>query len=336
MVDTVISLTVIAIMVLVYASLVNVRALNRRTQFRVQAAAIVDEQISTLKRFDISALPNQTNGPFLGMVYNAGRWAVTGNAEAGHSGPNAYEFVKPTGFGSAISGRMLYPAGSYADATWEFAFSIRSDSAANGAVGLFFRASDAENGYRLLIAPTGADLDSSVGGPQNWVLEQVVNGSVLTPRLVSTNVNGITTDSWHTAKVIASSTSLKTFLDGNGQDSGSVVDSSFTDGPAALVTWGNVHALFDDASTTVGMNTSSWNFDGSAEVPAAWVRFGLNDLPDGTDMTFEDNGRLTLTAYPNTNSTTLKEATLRVSWVESGRTASYSSTVLLGSSRIGQ
>jgi len=336
LVDTVTSFFVIGVLILVFANLLTVRTVNRRVLFRTQAAAIANEELSALKRYDISSLPNQTNGSFLGTLYNAGGWTVVGDTTPGHGGVSALDTPAVSGFSNKVSSILQLPAGSYGDATLEATVKFSSDTAAGTAAGFFFRATDANNGYRLLVAPTGNDLDTTVGGQQNWILEKVVNGTVITPRIFSANVAGINLNSWNTIKIIASSTSLKNYLNGNGVDSGILTDADFTDGAAALIGWNGVHARFDDITTTVGLITSSWGFEGVTTLPTAWVRLGLNDLPDGTPKTFDDNGKLTLTAYPNTNSTTLKQATITITWSNNGSTGSYSTTALIGSSRIGQ
>lgn len=320
---------------MVYAGLANVRQLNRRTLMKIQAAAIANEEIAALKRYDISALPNQTNGSFIGMLYNSGNWIIATDAGAGHSAPHVLDLSAATGFSGKVSGRLQYPAGSYGNATHQVRVNFRNDTAAGTAVGLYFRATDANNGYRLLVAPSGTDLDSTVVGQQNWVLEKLINGAVVAPRLLSISVPGIGTNAWYTIKVVAANASLKTYLDGSGQDSGTLTDGDFTDGLAAIIGWGGVHAWFDDAETVVGAVTTTWGFDTSSDFPAAWVRLGLNDLPDGT-ASFDDNGKLTLAAFPNTNSVNLKQATVTVSWTQGSGTANYTTTALLGSSRIGQ
>lgn len=336
LVDTVISFFVIGVLILVFANLLTVRTVNRQVLFRTQAAALANEELSALKRYDISSLPNQTNGSFLGVLYNAGGWAITNDTTPGHGGVTVLDTPAVSGFNNRVSSVLQLPAGSYGDATFEATIKFSSDTAAGTAAGFFFRATDKNNGYRVLVAPTGNDLDTTVGGQQNWVLEKVVNGTVVTPRIFSANVAGITLNTWNTIKIIASSTSLKNYLNGNGVDSGILTDADFTDGTAALIGWNGVHARFDDVTTTVGLVTSSWSFEGSATLPTAWVRLGLNDLPDSTTKTFDDNGKLTLAAYPNSSSTTLKQATITITWSNNGATGSYSTTALLGSSRIGQ
>ncbi len=335
LVDIIASLFVMGVLILVAANLFTVRTVNRQQLYRTQAAAIANEELSTLKRYDVGSLPTQTNGSFLGLVYNAGTWSVVSDTSLGHGGVSALNLAGASGF-SNVSGRLLLPAGSYGDATLQTAVLFASDTAAGTAAGLFFRASDSLNGYRLLVAPTGTDLDTSVAGQQNWILEKIVNGTVITPRIYSANVAGILTNTWNTIKVIASSTSLKTYLNGNGVDSGSLIDSDFTDGSAALIGWKGVHAHFDDVTTTVASTVSSWGFEDATSLPTAWVRLGLNDLPNSTSTIFDDNGTLTIAAYPNTNSTSLKKVTITVQWSGSGGNTSYTTSALIGSSKIGQ
>lgn len=336
LVDIIITLFIVGTTILVFANLLTVRSVNRRTLLRTQAAAIANEQISALKRFDVMSLANQTNGPFLGMIYNAGTWTVATDPSAGHSAPSVVQLAGATGFSNRVSGRLLLPAGSYSDATYSWKLKFYPDTAAGTAAGLLFRASDANNGYRLLVAPSGTDLDSTVAGQQNWVLEKLVNGSVITPRILSTAVAGITTNTWNTVSITNVGTSIVTFLNGNGVDSGALVDTDYTDGAAALIGWNGAHVAFDDVATTVNLVTSTWDFDSTSTLPISWVRLGLNDLPNSTPTAFDDNGLLTIATFPNTNTTTLKQATVTITWNDTSGPQSYSTSTLLGTSRVGQ
>jgi hypothetical protein len=337
MMESVLSLFVASLMILVFASLFTVRTVNQRNIYKTQAAAIAQEELSALKRFDIISLADQSNGPFLGMVYNAGTWNVINDGTAGHSLPNSLDLPGATGYANRYSGLLQFPAGSYADATFQTKLNFRSDTASGTAAGLLLRASDAKNGYRFLVAPSGTDLDTTLAGQQNWIVERVQNGTAVTPRLLSLSVAGITTNAWHTIKVVLNATSIKTYLNGNEQDDGTLIDAAYTDGVSALLAWNGAHVGFDDTSTTVGTTTDSWDFDSSTSMPIDWIRLGLNDVPDATSSVFDDNGKLTLTAYPNTNSSTLKQATITITWKQlAGGAGTYSISSLIGASRIGQ
>ena len=345
LIDVIISLSIVTMMVLVYAGLATVRNLNRNTSFRAQAAALADEEIGALKRLGVSAITTQTSGSFMNILYNAGSWGITtdsGNLDAVsspcppptsglHCGANVLELAKNSI--SNTSGRLLLPAGAYSDATLQASWKVMSDSASGWAVGYFFRAADSSNTYRLRVAGAGTDLDSTTSGTQNFVLDKLVGGTntvIFSKSSVTFNAN-----TWYSLKVVFSGSSIKMYLNGNEQDSGTVSDTSFTTGSAALLGWGGVHAEVDDVQTVTTVS-KSWDFEGSTSLPTAWIRLSLNDLPDTTPNTIDDNGLLTTAAYPNTNSTTLKQATVTVQWRQGAKTQSYTAYGLIGNSTLGK
>lgn len=330
--DMVLSMFVLSFMVLLVGTLVSNRDTNRRTLQRAQAAALADEELNALRRLDVTALSNQTNVPFKSIVYNAGTWNVVANGTAGHSSPNALELRGSTIVG-AVSGRLLFPAGVYADSTLEAKWHLAGDSPSAAAIGYLFRSTDSANGYRLRFARSTTDLDGSTNGTQNVLLEKLVSGTA-TP--IDSRSASIAVDTWYALRVVLSGSNISLYLDGTQLGSGPFVDATYASGSAALLGWGGAHAYVDDAQTiTTGAQT--WNFDADTDLPAAWVRLSLNDLPDTTGNTFDDNGRLTLTTYPpGSGTTTLKLATIVVQWVASGSTQSYTASGLIGRGGVGQ
>ncbi len=328
--DTVLGLFVLSTLILVYASLVSAHEINRRVLYRAQAAALADEEINALKRWGFKNLPDQTNGDFHNILYNAGDWKIVTGGVTG----NALELAKNTASPSSDSGRLQFPAGSYDTGTIQAAWQLKSDSPTNSAFGYIFQAQDNQNYYRLRIARTTTDLDTVDGGVQNMVLEKVVNG---TASLLFAKQATINTDQWYTLKLVLDvdpNPTIDIYLDGSQQIVSPIItDTTFTSGPAALLSWGGAHVLVDDAQT-ITTSTENWDFDGQSDLPAAWTRLGLNDLPDSTPNTFDDNGKLTIEAYP-AGATTLKKATVTVQWRYNAQLIEYTSTVLIGKSEVG-
>lgn len=329
MIDTVLALFVVSTMVLLFGSLAGTREINRRALFRAQAAALVDEQINAIRQLGFVNIPIQTNGSFHNVLYNAGNWQVTASGKTG----NGLELAGNASMPNAISGRMALPAGTYGASTLEAAWKAATDSPSDWAVGYLFHAQDKNNGYRLRIAATATDLDVAAG-TQNLVLDKLVAGVATTVFTKSITVN---TNTWYTLRLVldaAPNPTVKIYIDGNQQDTNNITDATYTNGSAALLGWGGVHAYVDDIQT-VGNSTETWNFNASLVLPAAWIRLGLNDLPDATPNVFDDNGKMTIAVYPNINSTSLKQVTVVIEWRDGTVTRNYTSTVLIGKSDLG-
>lgn len=337
LIEASISLVVVAMMIVIIGSLMSTRDANRRIAFRAQAAALADEQINALRRTGFGNLADQTAGAFKSVLYNAGTWRVIADASVGHSAPNVLELAGNAAVGNAVSGRLIWPAGQYASASLETKMNIRSDSPAGASAGLLLQAQDSANGYRLRIAPTGTDLDTGTSGTQNIWLEKVTAGTGAGLWSAASTVT-ISSNAWFTLRVEltpAANPTIRVYLNGNQQDSGTITDNIFSSGHVAFLGWRGVHLWADDVQTVVDGVTSGWTFDGSLDWPAAWVRLGLNDLPDATPNVFDDNGLLTLAPYPQPATTNLKQVTVRVEWRDRGQTASYTSTSLIGKSELG-
>ena len=338
--DTVLSLFLLGTMILMFGSLIGVRDVNRSVTQRAQAAALAEEQFNALRRVDISTLSAQTNGSFKNVFYNAGNWTIgSDSADSGsHSVSNVLTIPGSTGFSGAPSGRLLFPAGQYTDATLEAKWKVLSDSPAGWAIGYVFRAADGRNMYRVRLAATSTDLATGIGGVQNLVIEKIVDGA--TPTILDSKINApISLDTWTTVKLVIDETQGTKFqvsIGGTQQNIATITDTTFTSGSAALLAWGGAHLEVDDAKTIVGATTTTWNFEGSSDLPSAWVRLGLNGLPDSTPTVFDDNGLLTLAPYPNANSSNLLKATIVVQWKTNQGSRSYTATGLIGKIGLGQ
>lgn len=339
MLESLVTLFVVTIMIALLASIGSVRDANRKSALRSKAGALADEEVNALRRLDFSLLTNQTNGSFKNVQYNAGTWTIgTDNADLGssatqHVAPGVLDVAAVSGFGAdSVSSRLLLPAGTYGDITLEAKWKVVSP-ATNWSVGFLIRARDNNNGYRLRVAETDKDLDTGTAGVQNIILEKLVNG---TPTKLSPALNAtLATGAWFTLKLTATGSSLTITL--NGTDLATVTDATYTTGPVALAGWSGVRAEVDDVKTVaVGCSSATcWDLESLTALPAGWIRLGLNDLPDATPTTLDDNGVLTIASYPSVSSTDLKQATITVNWQHQGVTQSYTTTSLIGKSGLG-
>jgi prepilin-type N-terminal cleavage/methylation domain-containing protein len=339
--ESIISLAIIMVMVAIYAGFALTRSANRHVALRAQAAAIANEELNALRRLNVNTLIDGS-GAFRGVLYNAGNWSITqdsnnlsgGDSEndGGHVGANVLELAGNSAITNAASGRMLYPAGAYGDGSIRTKFKVLNDSPNGWGIGLIFRASDTRNEYRVRVGITGANLD---GAGHNLVVERLVDGvvTVLDYKSVTCAVN-----TWYSLRVELASAAptIKVYLNGVQQYTNPIGDTTFTSGAAAVLGWGGVHAYIDNVKTVVGATTGFWTWDAGPDLPASWIRLGLNNLADGTPNTFDDNGGLTIATYPQVGSKFLKKVTVTVSWAEHGQTKKYILESLIGRSTIGQ
>lgn len=328
--DTVLALFVLGFMVILVGTFAAARETNQRTLYRAQAAALADEQLNALRRLDVTSLTNQTDGAFKNALYNSGAWSVATHASAGHSAPNTVVLARSSI--SNTSGRLLFPAGRYGNATFEAKMYLVNDSPANAAFGYLFRMTDSANGYRLRFARTGIDLDLNTGATQNVMLEKLING---TATRIDSRAATIAVDTWYTIRATTNGSDISLYLNGTQLGSGPFTDASHATGAAALLGWNGAHLLVDDVQT-ITTSTSNWNFDSSTDLPAAWIRFGLNDLPDNTPTVFDDNGTLTLSTFPvGSGTSSLKQATITIRWLSRNNLQTYTVSGLLGRSGVG-
>lgn len=332
---TLIEVIVVILFVLILTSfltgMVTLRGINRYSAHRAQAAALVDEQVSALRRRDVTTLTNQTNGPPIGVLANAGDWRVATDTALplNHTIPNVVEL--PANGTSNEAGRFLLPAGTYGPMTVAAKWLAVSDSPANWNVGLWLHATDSRNGYRVRVANAGVDLDTTAIGDQNVLLEKITQGA---PTLLASGTAAtVATSFWFTVSVATDATGLIT-VTVNGFVSASETDTSFMSGPVALLGWGGVHAKVDDVTiTTTG--SENWNFDAETILPTGWTRFGVNDLDDATPTTFDDAIAVTIEGFPDAGTTSLRRVTVRVTWLEGSTARNYTTVSYLGKSGLG-
>lgn len=339
MIEAIVSLAVVAIMVTIFASMIGVRAFNQQSLRKTQAAALADEVIAALRQVPFNQLADQTNGPIRYVRYNAGTWQVVadGSNPASHSAPNVLELAGSPVAANLPAGVLQLPPGTLGDVTLEAKWYVAPGSATGWSIGFLLRSQDAANEYRVRFGQNdGAaqvDVDGGVAGVHNVAFEKLSGGAASVPANAYATAT-LTTGAWYTLRVEASGGGFTVKLD--GATLFTVNDATFAAGAAALVGWGGVHAEVDDVQVTTSGPTT-WNFDTpvSPAMPVAWIRFGLNDLPDVSPSTPDDNGSLTIAPFP-TGSVSSKQATVTISWLRGDTTLSYSLSTLLGKSGVGR
>lgn len=338
LIDGILSLLVVGIMIGIYGGLVSIRRIDRNISFRTQASALADQAISAIRRVPYSRLSDQPNGPVRNVLYNFGTWKLSDDG-----GSRVLELAANSAVTNGQSGQMLLPAGSYGNGTLQTSFKVLADSPnSSWSVGFLLRASDNQNAYRIRLAASGTNLS----GNRNFVIEKIVNNVTSVLYTPPANISW-TTGNWNILTVTtagdATSTSINVALNGTSLSAAPIADAAqpFAGGTAALIGWNGVHTYVDTVSelAIVPSNCSSspdqcWNFDGLTELPAAWIRFGANDLPDTTPNIINDIITLSLTPYPAAGSTGLKLATVTVSW-NYGGIQTFTSSTLVGNSGLG-
>ncbi|MFH0829374.1 MAG: prepilin-type N-terminal cleavage/methylation domain-containing protein [Candidatus Kerfeldbacteria bacterium] len=357
--EALLSLAVVLLLSVLMVSMASVRGVNRSTAFRSQAAVLADEEINALRRAGFENLPTQTsctpvtNCPLRNVLYNAGSWSVVvdNNDSSSHTVPNVLMLAKSTGFSGTPSGLLKFPEETYGNVALIAKWKVVSDSVSSNdpnigwSIGYVARASYAGTLYRLRIGEytiggiqTDYDTVPTAPGKENVYLEKLVNG--VSSRLASANAT-IAKNEWYTLELVVSDTptpvTITVKINSNTVATATDASSPLTSGAAALVGWNGVHAEVDDIQT-VTTETKTWNFDTpvTPTMPAAWIRLGLNDLPDSTPTVFNDNGYVVIEPYPDAGSTTMKQATVTITWQQSnGATKTYSASSLIGQSGLG-
>jgi len=350
--ESMITLFVVLMMSLLLVAIASVRGINRGSALRSQAAMLADQELNALRRAGFASLPTQTdcgtpsNCPARNVLYNAGDWSVAADPSNApdHSVPNVLALEGTAGITGRPSGILQLPSGRYGDVTLTSAWFVADDSVSNDdpdsgwSVGYYVRAVDARTMYRLRIGEYQAsgvqtDYDTALAGVQNVYLEKVLNGAV--SKLASANMT-IAKGGWHDIELAVTGTTpvvLTLTVDGNAVPVLTATDavSPIIAGSAALVGWNGVHAEIDDVQTA-GPPTGTWNFDipAAPTMPAGWIRLGVNGLPDATPTVYDDNVTVAIEPYPDGASTTLKQVTVTVSWLQRGTTQTFSTSTLIG------
>lgn len=303
LVETMVTIGIVAMLLGVYASvLFSVTAL-RRAQYSVQAWTFAQEELETLRALPFGQLSNRTNGYFIGQTVARGAWKTA----TGNSPPSGTQSLSLATAKTAVveeTGLVALP-GNYRD---DFTFSAKINALTGSPVGwgtgLAFRYRDAENHYRFRFSAGGIAFDRVLAGTKTTLWSQSATYSPGT---------------WYTLEVVAVGDAFT--IKKNGLTLTTVSDANLLRGDLALIALNGVLTNFDDVAVTEDAVTSTWNFDADAlgALPAIWQRLSYADLPNGT-------GTLTIADY--LGQTTIKQATVSIGWADVGTHAISASTLI--------
>lgn len=302
--EALIAIGLASILLAVFTSVLSATMLLRRAQYNVLAANFIQEELDSLRALPFADLLVRTNGNFLGLSRTRGPWQVKA-VTSPPSGGNA--FVMETAQPAIVeeTGLAVLP-GNYREDVASFTAKVRVQAAspAGWGAGVAFRYRDAENHYRFRLTSGGAALDKVVQGVRTTIWSNTTSNS---------------TDTWYTLEVVVAGNSIT--VRRNGTTLTTQTDNAFTTGDLALLTLNSARAEFDDVAVTE-TSTTTWNFDTeiAGTVPVEWQRMSFSDMPGGT-------GTLTIANY--LGDVNIKQATVTVSWSDSGTTRTASGTTLI-------
>lgn len=282
--ETLITIALTAMLLAVYLTILSSMIFMRRTQYDMQAANLIQEELEVLRALPYAELLNRTDGDFLGIPVQRGGWTVETieTTKALDLGETQTAAIEETGL-------AIVPGNYREDFTMSTEVRISSSSPAGWGGGIVFRYKDAENHYRFRFASGGIALDKIYQGAKTTVWSQGETYSE---------------DIWYTLEVIASSDSFT--LKRDGVTLTTQTDATFTSGDLGLIALNGGLTAFDDVSVTEGA-TTTWDFesDDTGEIPNEWMRRSFADLPGGT-------GALTIEDY--LSDADIKQVTVTITW----------------------
>lgn len=298
--ETLITIGLATMLFVTYFAVVSGLIFMRRTQYEVQAAAFLQEELDALRSVPFSTLTTRTNGSFLGIPVQRGSWTAqtVGGHQAMRLGTAQTAKVEETGL-------MIVPGNYRRDFTYSAEVRIDSTSAAGWGGGIVFGYRDAENHYRFRYSSGGAAFEKVVNGTKTTIWSQSVAHS---------------TNTWYTLQVTATSNSFALRRDGVLLTT--QADTAFTSGDLGIIALNSAQMAYDTVSVIESGVTTSWDFnaDTAGSVPTAWVRRSYKDLPTG-------NGTLTIANY--LGDAAIKSATATVTWRDGLFTRTRSAATLI-------
>lgn len=309
LIEALLGLVVVVAIIAIFASAFSALGLRATTSHEVIAADLARQEVESLRRLNPNRLTNRVDSPFIGVLYNLGKPVVIADGSALHSPPNVLDLR--AGSGTTASVRAVIPTNELTDASWSGKVFIRAqpDSSPGWQIGFTIRQADDEDGYRVRLAASTTDLDTSSNGTQNALLEKIVAGA--TTKLASALVT-FGTGSWSTISLNATGTTIAFSLNGNAIFS--VTDGALCTlckGSLAIEGASGVHAVIDDVDVTTTGERWNFNAEPTGQLPGDWTNTTLQSLPGAT-------GLLTITDVPGLAS--LKQIDVRVQWTESNQT----------------
>ena len=292
LIEVVIGLVLVAATVVVFGSSLSAASYSYQQKLRNMASALADEELAALQAVGATAIPVQTNGPILGVLFTQGTWGVVADGTA-PSSPNALE-TTTSSTSSGVTSLMLLPNNAYNDFTLSAKMKVMSGAPAGWKMGLIFRSNDLNNLYQVYLTNTNLKVDKIVSG---------------TNTNLYSDARSISANTWQTIQVVATGSSLTITL--NGISVTTITDTSLTIGKAALAVWGGANAHFDDV--VIGGVTSNMDTTTIGTLPTGWDRFGLSSLP---------NGAASLTASTLYSDSSFKSVNVTISWTDRSGTKS--------------
>lgn len=316
LIEAAIAIAITGFLVLVVIGLTNAVSVNRSSLLVAQATSLAQEELEALRSLPYAVLADQTTGPFLGVIPNFGRWTAEADPSAGHTAPNALVAEPVSGATIGATGVMLLPALPTGDGTMNLKLKARSGSPSGWQVGVLLRARDLRDGYLVRIDASSLKLlkrAASASAP--WYTETQLYAAS----------QAFALDAWQDLSVTLSGSSISITLNGSLLTVTPVTDSTYTQGHVALFAGNGAKASFDD----VVLPASAFNFDADAagKTPTDLVRVGLNDLPDSTASTPNDNGTLTI-GDQIAGDANIRKFTVTVSWIERSGTKTVTLSTL--------
>jgi hypothetical protein len=303
MIEAIMAVALTAVILSIFSASVSTMVFLRRSNAAIQASNLVREELDALRSLPFAELLARTNGHFLNLPIQRGDWETQAVAGA-PSGANA--LALDTAETAVISETGLLIPGNYrSDFDLTAKVLAQTDSPTGWGAGVAFRYRDAENHYRFRFASGGIALDRVLQGTATTLWSQSAVYSK---------------DTWYTLRVVATGQSFELYR--NGTLLTTHVDPTFTKGDLALISLSGAHIHADDVSVTEDAVTTAWDFDADAVdvIPSEWERFSYASLPSGDG---------TLTIAPHLAQTTISQATVTVTWEDSGHDKSMSGTTLI-------
>ncbi len=307
--ETIITIGLVAVMLAIYSITLTSTVFLRRSQYNTLAANYIQEELDTLRTLPFTELLTRTDGNFLGVGFQRGKWSVQDITDDGQ----AKRLVMGTA-AAAIgdeTGLVILPGNYRTDFTLTAKVKVDSSSPSGWGAGLVFHYRDPENYYRFRYAAGGNALDKVYHGTVTTLWS---NSSVC-----GTAVPGGSCWDWQTLEVAASGTSFT--LKRNGSTLTTVIDPTFGTGDLGVQSRNGALIYVDDVSVTEG-STASWDFEAetAGAFPADWLRLSCYDLPGGSCL---------LTIQDYLSEAALKQVTATVRWSDSGGIRSASGSTVI-------
>lgn len=282
--------------VAIFGAVLNVMRLNQAGGYAAAAYRLAEEEVDILRAKPLVSLSARTSSTPIGVLYNNGNYGAAADGAA-VSAPQA---LVNNAASSSPLGIIALPYANLTDFTFEASLKTTSTERA---AGLLFRARDLDNYYFFYLQNNQIVLDKRAGGAASTLYSA---GQTFSPA------------TWYKLKIVAAGGNLSLYLNDNLLTT--VSDNSISSGFGALANQGGI-ASFDNAALIHNLLAETWNFDDilPGALPHAWLRRGINDLPEGTVL---------LSISEPYGTPTIKKIDVAVSWKEKGQTRTITLSTL--------